>query len=68
MGMKGAYYNELDGYAAQWLRNLIAAGARPVEPGSFPLAHGVPKRASKLRAYGNAIVPQAVQAFIEAVM
>lgn len=24
--MKGAYYNEIDPYAAQWLRNLIAAG------------------------------------------
>lgn len=23
---RGAYYNELDPYAAQWLRNLIAAG------------------------------------------
>ncbi|MFM0689278.1 DNA cytosine methyltransferase [Paraburkholderia strydomiana] len=24
--MSGAYYNEIDAYAAQWLRNLIAAG------------------------------------------
>lgn len=24
--MKGSYYNEIDPYAAQWLRNLIAAG------------------------------------------
>lgn len=24
--MSGAYYNEIDPYAAQWLRNLIAAG------------------------------------------
>ena len=40
--------------------------ARPVEPGSFPLAHGVQRRASKLRAYGNAIVPQVAAAFIEA--
>jgi DNA (cytosine-5)-methyltransferase 1 len=24
--MRGAYYNEIDPYAAQWLRNLIAAG------------------------------------------
>jgi hypothetical protein len=23
--MRGAYYNEIDPYAAQWLRNLIAA-------------------------------------------
>ena len=31
---------------------------RPVEPGSFPLAHGIPARVVRLRAYGNAIVPQ----------
>ena len=31
---------------------------RPVEPGTFPLANGVPRRMDKLRAYGNAIVPQ----------
>lgn len=27
--MSGAYYNEFDPYAAQWLRNLIAAGLLP---------------------------------------
>ena len=31
-----------------------------------PLAHGVQRRASKLRAYGNAIVPQVAARFIEA--
>jgi len=41
--------------------------ARPVEPGSFPLAHGIQRRASKLRAYGNAIVPQTAAQFILAV-
>jgi len=39
---------------------------RPVEPGTFPLAHGVANRVGRLRAYGNAIVPQVAQAFIEA--
>ena len=39
---------------------------RPVEPGTFPLAHGVPSRVGRLRAYGNAIVPQVAQAFVEA--
>jgi len=39
---------------------------RPVEPGSFPLAHGVPGRVGRLRAYGNAIVPQVAAEFIEA--
>ena len=41
---------------------------RPIEPGTFPLAHGYPGRVGKLRAYGNAIVPQVAQAFIEAAM
>ena len=40
--------------------------ARPVEPGTFPLAHGIPGRVGRLRAYGNAIVPQVAQTFIEA--
>ena len=31
---------------------------RPVEPGTFPLAHGATSRVGRLRAYGNAIVPQ----------
>lgn len=32
---------------------------RPVEPGTFPLAHGLSERVGLLRGYGNAIVPQA---------
>jgi DNA (cytosine-5)-methyltransferase 1 len=40
--------------------------ARPVEPGTFPLAHGITARVGRLRAYGNAIVPQVAQTFIEA--
>ena len=39
---------------------------RPVEPGTFPLAHGVAGRVGRLRAYGNAIVPQVAATFIEA--
>jgi DNA (cytosine-5)-methyltransferase 1 len=39
---------------------------RPIEPGTFPLAHGAAARVGRLRAYGNAIVPQVAQAFIEA--
>lgn len=41
---------------------------RAVEPGTFPLAHGVTNRVGKWRAYGNAIVPQVAQKFIETVM
>jgi DNA (cytosine-5)-methyltransferase 1 len=40
--------------------------ARPVESGTFPLAHGVSGRVGKLRAYGNAIVPQVASTFIGA--
>lgn len=39
---------------------------RPVEPGTFPLAHGAPARVGRLRGYGNAIAAPAAQAFIEA--
>lgn len=39
---------------------------RPVEPGTFPLAHGATARVGRLRGYGNAIVAPAAQAFIEA--
>lgn len=42
---------------AQWA--IGADGkARRIEPGIRLLAHGVPARVGKLRAYGNAIVPQ----------
>jgi len=40
---------------------------RPVEPGTFPLAHGAPSRVGRLRGYGNAINAEAAQAFIESV-
>ena len=39
--------------------------ARCIEPGTFPLAHGVPNRVGRLRAYGNAIVPVLAARFIE---
>jgi DNA (cytosine-5)-methyltransferase 1 len=41
---------------------------RPTQPGIFPLAHGVPARVAKLRAAGNAIVPQVAAEFIRASM
>ncbi len=41
--------------------------ARPAQSGSFPLAHGVPARVGKLRAFGNAIVPEQAALFIRAV-
>ena len=38
---------------------------RPVEPGTFPLAHGAASRVGRLRAYGNAINKEAARVFIE---
>lgn len=50
--------------AADWL--LCRDGKwRPVEPGTFPLAHGAPARVGRLRAYGNAINAIQAQIFIE---
>lgn len=39
---------------------------RPVESGTFPLAHGIPERVGLLRGYGNAIVPQVAAEVIRA--
>lgn len=57
----------LDGYwrDADWI-GCRDGKWRPVEPGTFPLANGFSSRVDKLRAYGNAIVPQVAEAFIRA--
>ncbi len=39
---------------------------RPVEPGTFPLAHGAPARVGRLRGYGNAVDAIATKEFIQA--
>jgi DNA (cytosine-5)-methyltransferase 1 len=52
---------------ADWLR-CQDGKFRPVEPGTFPLANGVPSRVGRLRGYGNAIVPQVAAEFIGAFM
>jgi DNA (cytosine-5)-methyltransferase 1 len=41
---------------------------RPVEPGTFPLAHGAPARVGRLRAYGNAIVAPLAAEFVRATL
>ncbi|EIN0242563.1 DNA cytosine methyltransferase [Salmonella enterica] len=52
---------------ADWL--LCRDGRwRPVEPGTFPLAHGITSRVGRLRAYGNAIVAPAAATFIRSFM
>ncbi|MDF1685344.1 MAG: DNA cytosine methyltransferase [Parvibaculaceae bacterium] len=53
--------------AADWL-HCQDGKWRPVEPGTFPLAHGIPGRVGQLRGYGNAIAPPVAQTFIEACM
>lgn len=41
---------------------------RPVESGTFPLAHGAAQRVGRLRAYGNGIVSEAAVALIQSYM
>ena len=50
-----------------WLP-CIDGKARPVEPGTFPLAHGIANRVGLLRGYGNSLVAPQAQAFIESFM
>ena len=52
---------------SQWL-SCTDGKIRPTQPGLFPLAHGVPSRVGRLRAYGNAIVPPQAAEFIRAYM
>ena len=53
--------------SADWLRGQDGKW-RPVRPGSFLLADGVPGRVGRLRAYGNAINIEAATAFIKSYM
>jgi len=59
---QGPRHVEPVGRASAWHGASFAVGAdgkaRRVEPSIRLLAHGVPARVGKLRAYGNAIVPQ----------
>lgn len=53
-----------------WLLCRNPAGEpswRPVEPGTFPLAHGVAARMGKLRAYGNALDAETATEFCHVV-
>lgn len=53
--------------SAEWIA-CTDGRYRPIEPGTQPLAHGVPQRLDQISAYGNAINPYVAKAFIEAVM
>ena len=50
------------------LRPREGEPARRIEPGTMPMADGVPSYLDQLRAYGNAIVPQIGAAFVKAFM
>ena len=53
---------------AEWIPCNDPKGERwrPVEPGTFPMAHGIPGRVGTLRGYGNAIVAPLAAEFIGA--
>jgi len=57
-GGDGDFWTDFD------VANLTDGTARRIEPGTSPLAHGVPARMGRLRGYGNAIVPQVAVTFV----
>jgi DNA (cytosine-5)-methyltransferase 1 len=52
---------------AEWIP-CADGKARPIEPGTFPLAHGAASRVGRLRAYGNALCAETAVTFIRAAM
>lgn len=59
---RASYFSFWDN--SEWL--LCSDVYRPIEPGTFPLAYGVPARVGRVRGYGNAIVPQVATSLIKA--
>ena len=79
-GPRAASDNVLSAWSdAEWI-DCSDGRSRPAQPGSFPLAYGLPERmgtggsmeararVGELRGYGNAIVPQVAAEWIGAVM
>ena len=61
------YYNEVDGFCCDWLSNLMDAGlitAGRIDDRSIVDVGAILGRVGRLRAYGNAIVPQVAAEFI----
>ena len=67
-GERGVELRRGEAWAADIWIPCADGKARRIEPGIEPLAHGVPARVGKLRAYGNAIVPEVAAEFITAYM
>ena len=53
-----AYCREIDGNTR----------VRRIEPGTLPVATGIPNRVGRIRGYGNSIVPQLAAVFIKSFM
>ena len=62
----GKYASQQPSWSASVAIPCADGKARPTQPGIHPLANGIPGRVGKLRAYGNAIVPQVAAAFVQA--
>lgn len=70
---RGQSRNDADGCSRSFWHTAVRhtgedGKTRRVEPGLPLLAHGVPARVGRLRAYGNAIVPQVAAEVIAAFM
>ncbi len=61
-GIVNGFWGDCD-----WIRHKDGK-YRPVEPGSFPLVDGTPSRVLRVCGYGDAIVVQVAQGFIESAM
>ncbi len=68
LGGSGSLRNFWDSFDLCSFTGADAGKTRRVEPGTFPLAHGVSERMGLLRGYGNAIVPQVAARFIQAAL
>jgi DNA (cytosine-5)-methyltransferase 1 len=69
-GPTGASGADSRSASSHWDDAVVIQGldgkARRIEPGTFPLADGIPGRVGLLRGYGNAIVPQVAAEFVKA--
>lgn len=62
----GGHWADADWLVCRPSKPDAPANLRAVEPGTFPLANGDSARMGKVRAYGNAIVPQVAATFVQA--